>query len=654
MKCYKIRFDGYKRLADTECNVDGRIIAFVGPNEVGKTSVLSGLEWLTRPGSHPLPFTLENRTRGRGDDERVIEANYFLDDDDRAVLTDLGLAEPPTEFRLLRRKDGGWTRGLTPYPKRDPRPFDEALRSLRAVGKRLAHQLDSGPPVPSEDDEDGETSLAPKDWHLTMLDVLQRPDDVWEATQIEHARLLVDWLRETAPTSRSGNARDDKAAGLLEASLAIGSTEHPVNAAHNAIHERVPRFVLFSDQDRELTMTHELADEGLRASPPGALRNLLQVADIDLSELWEYIEKGADTRRETLMRKGNARLRALFSQAWNQEAITVHLNLTGTLLQVMIDELNEDGSRTSVEERSDGLQTFIALVAFLAKQNLAVPPILLVDEAETHLHLDAQADLVDVLLQNLDATQVFYTTHSPGCLPRDLGTSVRLVKRDPSVADASLLKADFWTNEEPGFSPLLFAMGASAAAFSVCRRAVLAEGAADMILLPSMIRKATGLDDVGYQVAPGLSNAHAFGMDVEAVAARVVYLTDGDKGGQVLKDQLLASGVPDDRVFSMPKDGATEDLLDTDYYLRTVNRLMPSGADAPQFKRSDIKAGTPVGKSLAAWGKRTGNRVPGKVAVAAAIAGDRENLVLANGAADVLSTLHSEFSAALNRKPAGA
>ena len=58
---------------------------------------------------------------------------------------------------------------------------------------------------------------------------------------------------------------------------------------------------------------------------------------------------------------------------------------------------DEDTQRdVPIEERSAGLQMFAALLAFCARYADYVPPILLFDEAETHLHYGAQADLVHV------------------------------------------------------------------------------------------------------------------------------------------------------------------------------------------------------------------------------------------------------------------
>ena len=50
-----------------------------------------------------------------------------------------------------------------------------------------------------------------------------------------------------------------------------------------------------------------------------------------------------------------------------------------------------------------------------------------------------------------------------------------IVIEDSRITLAFGLRHDFWTNEDPGFAPLLYAMGASAAAFSACRRAVLGQ-----------------------------------------------------------------------------------------------------------------------------------------------------------------------------------
>ncbi|WP_323792204.1 hypothetical protein [Nocardioides sp.] len=252
-----------------------------------------------------------------------------------------------------------------------------------------------------------------------------------------------------------------------------------------------------------------------------------------------------------------------------------------------------------------------------------------------------------MLLKNVNATQVFYTTHSPGCLPTDLGTSIRLLSKNQQQHDSSNLKADFWTNEEPGFAPLLYAMGASAAAFSVCRRAVLSEGPADMVLLPTLIRMATGKSDLNYQIAPGLSNAHAYGMHMEEIAAKVVYLTDGDGGGDKHRNALISAGVRKERVFHLPKGLASEDLIQHQQYVDVVTPMLrPSRKVALE----DLADGQPIAKSLQDWGRREGIKTPGHVAVAYAILKQGDAIRLTATAKRALVKLDSEFNNAFSHR----
>ena len=74
MRCTRINFEGYKRLANTGCNVDGRIIAFVGLNEVGKSSLLAALVWLTADEPVPLPVASMSRSHRVNHDDPVVWA----------------------------------------------------------------------------------------------------------------------------------------------------------------------------------------------------------------------------------------------------------------------------------------------------------------------------------------------------------------------------------------------------------------------------------------------------------------------------------------------------------------------------------------------------------------------------------------------------
>ena len=124
---------------------------------------------------------------------------------------------------------------------------------------------------------------------------------------------------------------------------------------------------------------------------------------------------------------------------------------------------NPAGGYSTLDERSDGLKIFVSLLALTATQQSEVPPIVLIDELERHLHYDAQADVVQVMSTQTVIPQIIYTTHSAGCLPEDIGAGVRLVGTNDG-ANRSTVENRFWSTG-PGFSPLLIGMGASSLAF---------------------------------------------------------------------------------------------------------------------------------------------------------------------------------------------
>ncbi len=213
--------------------------------------------------------------------------------------------------------------------------------------------------------------------------------------------------------------------------------------------------------------------------------------------------------------------------------------------------------------------------------------ILLIDEVETHLHYDAQADLVQMLAKQEIVTKVIYTTHSVGCLPEDLGTGVRFIESKEPVSFTSRIENAFWNSGSSGFSPLLFGMGASTLAFIPLRNAVVTEGPSDMILWPTLLREATGRSHLDFQIVPGLSNANRSEIIVlDGEAPRTAYLLDADEGGKDLSRKLRGAGILEVKIFHIPDDVqqglVIEDIVDAEVYVRAVNeelRRSHNGSD---------------------------------------------------------------------------
>lgn len=330
--------------------------------------------------------------------------------------------------------------------------------------------------------------------------------------------------------------------------------------------------------------------------------------------------------------------------------MSIHLKAEHHLLKIQV-KVVEDGKTylSTFGERSDGLKAFVALVGFLRSLPDDQPPILLIDEAETHLHLDAQADLIEVLQNRVAATQVFYTTHSPGCLPLDLGRGLRFVEPTDQHY-SSTLSHNFWDTKYPGFSSVLFKMGAGAFAFSSLRKAVLAEGAADMILLPRLIREATSLATLPYQVAPRMNDFDESKVDRREVAATVAYLVDGDAGGRDRRTNLRRKyQVPAELIVSHPDGHAVEDYLETPAVLAAINELRSDAKRDTPITLATLPEGQTLGQRIDRWFKNHHLDSPSKVALATLLVNEDE-LRLRPGARSRLQLLHRDILVALEHR----
>lgn len=646
MRLVKAEFSGFGRLADAKVNLDNKVIAVVGPNEAGKTTLLKALAYI----DNGAALAVTERSRGLSgqnvaDNQVVVKVQYLLDDNDRAEVVDLDLEEVPKTLWLSRAAGGGNTRKLVePHPRKAIAPLKTALKSLRKLMTK-SNVIALSPVAP-----DDEGTAQPDERHVSLgqrlSDAINKIDVNDEAADFPALAAELNptaWLAELDDFGIATPIRDG-----LEQVDAWLSREDPAAEAADRLRNVSPDILLFTDADRSLASSYALSDESV-ATPPPALRNIAMMAELSLPELWKTVNNGDEGARETHIEVANQTLQTKFAAAWKQSNITVQLKIEGTVLSIRI---KQDGRTiTQFHERSAGLQMFVALVAFLAVKGQTVPPVLLIDEAETHLHIDAQADLVNTFMTQQQAAKIIYTTHSPACLPPDLGANIRAVLPDKKNGQRSVIEGSFW-HGAAGYSPLMLAMGAGAAAFSAARRVVLAEGASEMLLLPSLIKATLGIDDLEYQVAPGLSEVPAsMYPELDLEGARVVFLVDGDPGGRDIKDALLKSGVPESSIVTL-NALTLENLLDADAYRTVVAKLINDANQNVSIETSDVPELPDPSTDLwpaavEAWAKQQGYGLPGKRVIASRLVEEGLAKPSPDGA-KVLRSLHKSLAAVLD------
>ena len=560
-----VEVQGYKRFEKpAKMNLQGRLVALTGPNEAGKSSFLFALRHLNTSEAFVNTGGVRELTRGLSlrPDQVVVEAGFRLSDEDRHTLSDLSGGENAQWLHVLKYANGERIYHVQPELERDLTPRKDAVQLLK--------QLLPNPVLN----------------RIIAGDIAKREEnirDLMAALDVEEETLTHDTLEKVSNLANlltPQNAVDHDGSSLRVDELLRKLLEHeraapPHRVAIETLSQRIPYFLFFADEDRSLRDAYDLNTDPF----PRALANLARLAGLDLHDLRHAVNEQDHGKIETLELKANDRLRQIFEEQWSQSRVSVRIRVDGTVLHILVG--STESTYNSIAEHSDGLRHFVALVAFVTPSTpTSEKPILLIDEAESHLHYDAQADLVQMLAKQDIASKVIYTTHSAGCLPEDLGTGVRLIRPEQNRPDdRSEVQNWFWNAESVGFSPLLFGMGASTLAFVPVRRGLFAEGPADFILLPSLLREATNRSALGFQVVPGLSTIRTEQVPLmQSQATRVAFLVDGDEGGRAIAAKLRQGGVPSEKILTLAGDEHSnlviEDFVDPNVYCDAVNELL--------------------------------------------------------------------------------
>ncbi len=614
-------------------NVDGKLIAIIGPNEAGKSSFLKAL--LRINDRDPIVQTGGSQELSRGvaygSNHSPIELTYLLEPHDLNALGNVPGTESSRWFTIQKRLGGNYYIDISPRPVRPLQPRTALVAALKKyLGKiqkeeeQNVYKPESGPLVESLINE------LSTDAQTLDEEITERIADLSKAFLGSGIASKIEPLQKIAKD--------------LDV-LAEEESKDLHNIAANILFNRRPEFLLFDPQELDLKSEYDL--NALEANVPMALANLVNLAEMNLSQLFGLVKENDQGQIETVTRRVNERLAKVFADAWSQSKIEVVFRVSGSTLSILVGE--QDSPYVKIAERSDGLRRYIALLSFMKLKATEQRPILLIDEAETHLHYDAQADLVQMLARQDLASKVIYTTHSIGCLPEDLGSGVRQVE---TLNDGfSRVQNWFWESGGAGFSPLLYGMGAETMAFIPIRYALIAEGAADMILLPCLLREASSRTFLGFQIVPGLSEADENRIiQLENTSSRTAFLVDADKAGKGLVKQLKRANVDKSRIFSLPdpaKEGLViEDFVDENVYIEAMNEeLHRSHGNLFKISSSDLSpANRPA--SVVEWCKKNKIKPPSKRAVAYRILErSSDNHIVNNnrakGLVKMLSDLHS-------------
>lgn len=634
MKLLSASVTNFKRFhGDNSVRLNERLIAFVGPNEAGKSSILQAL----RQSASPTPIDARDQTR-RSQEAAAIKSIFALNEGDYLALKPIPEASQITRCTIIKTADGRLSMLFEPAVTHDLEPR-KILSPLLGEIAKLPSFLNFG--NTNEDRTNRRTRLQ------NLIKILDLSDDYFGKERIQTITAqAAEFKAISTNASLSQQDRDviSKAAELLGHLAAHEEASIP-EAIRRVLQTRIPPIYFFDDAARDLKTTYDLTK--ITKEIPVALANISKICGLNIHELKRATEKQDQAYRRELINEANRKLETEFSVRWVRKDVIPQFDYDEGGLQLYV-RVADTAALSRIEERSDGLRWFIALVAFLSGKEHPEKPILLVDEAETHLSYDAQASLMDTLEKQNIAQKVIYTTHSAGCLPADLGTGVRAVI--PLKNGLSKIENGFWIRGE-GFSPLLLTMGLGPLAFTVARNELIAEGPSECLLLPTLLREVTELERLSFQVAPGASNVDPKNIDgLLNESGRAAFILDGDEGGRAIRQKLLDCGVKKERILVysdvVKTDVQFEDFVSTDAYVKAFNHeLIVWQNTNVRLSTQDIPI-TGRAKAVDEWCVQKGLKLISKPSLCqflAEMARDGEKIVAAHRK-DSLRKIHSWIS----------
>lgn len=141
------------------------------------------------------------------------------------------------------------------------------------------------------------------------------------------------------------------------------------------------------------------------------------------------------TEREHLENELGEKVTEHIKKAWPNHPIKITFNISDGLINFHVHDLGTKGKAKTADQRSDGFKQFVSFlltVSAQSKTDALSNAILLLDEPETHLHPQAQEDLLRELVkitQNENNNVVFFATHSNYMIDKgDLSRNYRIFK----------------------------------------------------------------------------------------------------------------------------------------------------------------------------------------------------------------------------------
>jgi len=160
-----------------------------------------------------------------------------------------------------------------------------------------------------------------------------------------------------------------------------------------------------------------------------SVTNMFLISGWKKSDLATNLQNQTSTVYSNLFNQVKRSINSLIKNHWSSHKnLKIELEHRGDHLTI---HLNEPGSSTPPEFRSDGLKWFLTfLINFRAQSKDISNYILLIDEPGLYLHPRGQKDVLDEIENLSQENQIIYTTHQTFLINKNKSERVHVIKRE--------------------------------------------------------------------------------------------------------------------------------------------------------------------------------------------------------------------------------
>jgi len=572
MKLDGFRVQNYRSIHDSGWVDVNDILAIVGKNESGKTSLLKAL-WKLKP-FKAEPYSLDREwPRGRRKDRtltaNVITARFSLSQEERTVLSQVDVACEGIEgIEITKSYDGKHRITYSPHPVPLRRNGASAYGLLISA---FAKALQKSEP--------------------TAQTAAMKIAEIFKPRLLESDHSALPTVLAEIKAQLESDSTEIETPSVIQAlSLACDNVttrlgESPLNVCEALILKWIPTFIYmddflafrgtaFLDQVKQRKDSNQLQDDDR------TIITIMEMAGLDLDQ---EVHKGAQPDREQRILDMNDASQTLtneISARWSQKKYEVQFQADGHhFITFVKDESNR--ALVPLEERSKGFQWFFSFdMKFMYEtEGEFENAVILLDEPGMHLHAAAQRDLLERMKAYATNNQLIYTTHLPFMI--DMNRLDNIWVAEERAPDGTIVHNNWATADKDARFTLQAALGLSwAQSLFVGQRNLVVEGVTDfwfLVTLSTLFKDAgeVGLpEDLVLTPAGGASKVSYVATLLAGQKLKVAALLDSDSEGIAARKQLVNNWLLKEGdvllladVLGINTECALEDLFDEAYYL---------------------------------------------------------------------------------------